>query len=162
MGIVVRRGRKSDSDQLIGLAVALAKFEHLEPPTPEGGKRLLNEIFRKKRLGLFVAAQGRTLVGYALYFYTYSSFIARSALYLEDLFVLDKYRGGGVGFALFRRCVDEAISEGCGRMEWAVLDWNLKAQRFYEKLGAEMMSDWHVYRLDEAKLRNVPRAQLSE
>jgi len=97
-------------------------------------------------------------VGYALYFYTYSSFVAKPSLYLEDLFVLEEYRKGGVGFALFRRCVREAISKGCGRMEWAVLAWNEKAIKFYEKLGAKRLSDWYVYRLDERALQRTPKS----
>ena len=103
-----------------------------------------------------MAAEGEKLVGYALYFYTYSSFLARPSLYLEDLFVLERYRRRGAGFALFRRCVEEAIKRRCGRMEWAVLTWNEKALEFYEKLGAKRLDDWYVYRLDEKSFSRVP------
>jgi GNAT superfamily N-acetyltransferase len=156
--IVIRRGRATDSQQFIGLVLALAKFEKLEPPSRAGRRRLADDVFEKERINLFVATEGTRLVGYALYFYTYSSFVARPTLYLEDLYVLEEYRKRGVGFALFRRCVEEAISKRCGRMEWAVLTWNEKAIDFYERLGARRMSDWYVYRLDETSLRNVPRA----
>jgi len=155
--VLVRRARMSDSVQFISLVLALAKFENLEPPSLEGRKRLRNDIFKKKRLSLLVAEYEGKLVGYALYFDTYSSFLAKPTLYLEDLFVLEEYRRLGVGFALFRRCVDEAVKGGCGRMEWAVLDWNEKAKAFYEKLGARRLSEWYVYRLDEASLGRVPR-----
>jgi GNAT superfamily N-acetyltransferase len=155
--ISVRRGRRGDAEQFIGLVRELANFEHLPPPSESGKKRLLGATFGKKRVRLFVAAEGDRLVGYALYFYTYSSFLARPSLYLEDLFVLERYRKVGVGFALFRRCVEEAIANGCGRMEWAVLAWNEKALRFYEKLGAKRLSDWYTYRLDSPGLRRVPR-----
>ena len=158
MGIRIRKGRKADSEQFIGLVLALAKFERLDPPSTEGRRRLLDDLFRRKRLNLLVAADGNKLVGYALYFYTYSSFVAKPTLYLEDLFVLDDYRRLGVGFGLFRKCVDVALAEGCGRMEWAVLTWNEKALRFYEKLGARRLSDWYVYRLDERALSGVPKA----
>ncbi len=154
--IAVRRGSRADSTRFVGLVRELAKFEKLEPPNEEGEKRLLTDVFDKKRLGLFVAADGRELVGYALYFFTYSSFLAKPTLYLEDLFVLESHRKKGAGFALFRRCVDEAVSEGCGRMEWSVLDWNERAQKFYEKLGARRLREWRVYRLDEAGLAKVP------
>jgi len=154
--LVVRRGRRRDSGQFIGLVQALAKYERLEPPSTEGRKRLVEDVFKRKRIRLLVAAEGKKLVGYALYFYVYSSFVAKPTLYLEDLFVLEEYRKHGVGFALFRRCVELALSEGCGRMEWTVLVWNKKALRFYEKLGAERMSDWYLYRLDEAALKRVP------
>jgi GNAT superfamily N-acetyltransferase len=157
MSILVRKGRRADAEQFLSLVLALAEFERLDPPSKQGRLRLVDDIFRRKRVNLLVASDGRTLVGYALYFYTYSSFVAKPTLYLEDLFVLEKYRKRGVGFSLFRKCVDIAVAEGCGRMEWAVLTWNTKALRFYEKLGARRMSDWYVYRLDEKALGRVPR-----
>lgn len=151
----IRRGRRSDSGEFIGLVVALARFEKLKPPSADAKRRLLDDIFRKRRVGLFVASRGKKLVGYALYFYSYSSFLARPTLYLEDLFVLKELRGEGTGIALLRRCVKEAVAKGCGRMEWAVLTWNVNALRFYEALGARRMSDWYVYRLDEEGLRKL-------
>jgi len=157
MRVLVRKGRRADAEQFISLVLALAKFEHLDPPSKQGRTRLVDDIFRKKRISLLVASDGKRLVGYALYFYTYSSFVAKPTLYLEDLFVLEEYRKRGIGFSLFRKCVEIALAEGCGRMEWAVLTWNAKALRFYEKLGARRMSDWYVYRLDEQALGKVPK-----
>ncbi len=156
--IAIRRAKSSDSKQFVALVLGLAEFEKLDPPSEAGRKRLADDVFNKKRVRLFVAEEGKKLVGYALYFYTYSSFLAKPSLYLEDLFVLPDFRKEGVGFALFRRCVDEAISNGCGRMEWAVLAWNEKAIRFYERLGARRLSDWQTYRLDESSLTKVPKA----
>jgi GNAT superfamily N-acetyltransferase len=158
MGVRVRGGRPADAEKFMGLVTRLAKFERLRPPSKAGRKRLLDDVFRNRRIRLFVADEGGKLVGYALYFYSYSSFVAKPTLYLEDLYVLEEYRGRGVGFALFRRCVDEAVARGCGRMEWAVLTWNAKALRFYEKLGARRMSDWYVYRLDERTLGKIPKS----
>ena len=157
MRVLIRKGRWADAEQFVSLVLALAKFENLDPPTRQGRKRLVDDIFRKKRINLLVASDGTRLVGYAIYFFTYSSFVARPTLYLEDLFVLEKYRKLGIGFSLFRRCVEIARAEECGRMEWAVLTWNKKALKFYEKLGARRMSDWYVYRLDEHALDRVPR-----
>jgi len=154
--VVIRAGRSADAEGFVRLVLALAEFEKLAPPSPAGRRRLVEDVFRKKRIRLFVAADGKKLVGYALYFFTYSSFLAKPSLYLEDLFVLKEYRRRGVGFDLFQRCVQEAISRGCGRMEWAVLTWNEKAIRFYERLGAKRLSDWYVYRLDERALRRLP------
>ena len=155
--ILIRRGTKADSEGFIKLVLALADFEHLEPPSESGRKRLAAYIFDKKRANLFVAVTGRKHVGYALYFYTYSSFLAKPSLYLEDIFVLKEYRKRGIGFDLFRRCVDEAIEQGCGRMEWAVLTWNKNAIQFYERLGARRLDEWHVYRVDERGLGTIPR-----
>jgi len=154
--IEVRKGRRRDFGQFIGLVAELARFEQLEPPTPAGRKRLADDIFKRRRINLLVAGDGERLVGYALYFYNYSSFLAKPTLYLEDIFVQEGYRKRGVGFRLFRKCVDEARSKGCGRMEWAVLTWNEKALDFYERVGAKRLSDWYVYRLDEPALGRVP------
>ncbi len=155
--VLVRKARASDAEQFLGLVLELARFERLEPPSAAGRKRLVDDVFRKKKINLFVASERGKLVGYALYFYSYSSFQAKLTLYLEDLYVLEEHRKQGVGFALFRRCVDEAVSQGCGRMEWAVITWNEKALKFYEKLGARRLSDWYVYRLDAKALGRVPR-----
>ncbi|MDG6920305.1 MAG: GNAT family N-acetyltransferase [Nitrososphaerota archaeon] len=151
--VVVRRGRRSDAVEFIELVMALARFEKLAPPTTAGKRRLIDDIFLRKRINLFVASRGKKLVGYALYFYSYSSFLARPTLYLEDLFVSEESRREGTGMALLKRCAREARAKGCGRMEWAVLRWNGKAQRFYENLGAKRMEDWYLYRLDEQSLR---------
>ncbi len=139
------------------MLLALAKFEHLRPPSAAGKKRIVEDVFEKKKVNLFVALEGGKHVGYALYFYTYSSFLARPTLYLEDLFVLKEYRKKGVGFALFRRCVDEALRQGCGRMEWSVLTWNKKAIDFYERLGARRLEEWVVYRATREDLKRIPR-----
>lgn len=154
--IAVRRGRKSDAAGFLTLLAALAKFEKLTPPSRPAMERILKDVFEAKRVRLFVASEGPELVGYALYFYSYSSFLGKPTLYLEDLFVLESHRRRGVGFSLFRRCVEEAKAKRCGRMEWSVLTWNEKALKFYEKLGARRMSEWYVYRLDEAALGKIP------
>lgn len=153
----VRRGRRADSAGFLKLLLALAEFEHLEPPSAAGQKRIVADVFEKKRLHLFVASERGELVGYALYFYTYSSFLARPTLYLEDLFVLEEHRKRGLGFALFIRCIDEAVRQDCGRMEWAVLGWNKKAIGFYDKLGARRLDEWQFYRLTRDELRQVSR-----
>ena len=76
-------------------------------------------------------------------------------LYLEDLFVLNEYRGRKVGFALFRYCAEEALRRGCGRFEWVVLDWNTHAINFYERQGAKWLDDWKIYRLDREGLERL-------
>ncbi len=157
--VSIRKGKKTDAPEFITLLKGLAEFEHLEPPSRAGRDRLLDDIFRKKRIRLFVAVESGHLVGYALYFYTYSSFLAKPTLYLEDLYVPEVHRKKGIGFTLFRKCVDEAASHGCGRMEWSVLAWNRNARAFYERLGAKWLEDWVVYRLDEAGIRRVPRVR---
>ncbi|MGI0083505.1 MAG: GNAT family N-acetyltransferase [Nitrososphaerales archaeon] len=148
MKVSIRRARKSDSRSFIDLVISLAKFEHLASPTSSGKRRLVQDTFEKKRLRLFLSFVDKKPVGYTLYFFTYSSFLARPTLYLEDLFVLEQFRGMGVGTKLFERCAEEARKLDCGRMEWSVLTWNQKAIGFYEKIGAKRLKEWHYYRLD--------------
>ena len=93
--------------------------------------------------------------GFAVWFYNYSTFLSRPGLYLEDLFVLPECRGRGVGRALLQHLARVAVSRGCGRMEWAVLDWNDLAIRFYRRLGAQPMSEWTVYRLTGDSLKRL-------
>src|SRR6185436_17118256 len=94
-------------------------------------------------------------VAYAILFETYSSFLARPTLYLEDLFVLPEHRGCGIGGALLQRCFELAHERGCGRMEWTCLDWNTNAQCKYDRLGARRMSEWLLYRLQQDDLARL-------
>jgi len=137
--------------------VSLAEFEKLEPPTPSARRRIVDDIFKKRRVRLFLACREGVPIGYALYFYTYSSFLAKPTLYLEDIFVLEEFRRSGVGRALFLRCVREATNHGCGRMEWSVLNWNSKAIKFYSDLGARRLKEWSVFRLDSTSLERLSR-----
>jgi len=94
-----------------------------------------------------IAEDGGQAVGFALFFHNYSTFLARPGIYLEDLFVDESQRGKGIGRALLARLAAIAVERECGRLEWAVLDWNKDAIGFYERLGARPNSDWTVYRL---------------
>ncbi len=149
----IRKATRSDSKSFLKLISAFAKFEDKEPPDEKARNRIIRDIFEKKLARLLVAASGRKLIGYALYFYTYSSFTARPTLYLEDLFVLEDTRRRGLGKALFTKCVEEAINHGCNKMEWAVLPWNRNAIDFYEKLGAKKL-DLLAYELDLSALKS--------
>jgi len=91
-------------------------------------------------------------VGFALFFHTFSTFVGKPGLYLEDVFVYPEFRGRGAGLALMRRLAAIAMERGCGRFEWAVLDWNAPSIAFYQSLGARPMDEWTVYRLDGAAL----------
>ena len=153
----IRKAGESDSSQFLNLVKALANFEHLRPPSEAAGRRMLREIFKRHSISLLVAESGGNLVGYVLYFFTYSSFLAKPTLYIEDLFVLEEHRGGGIGRGLFLKCVAEAVRRGCGRMEWSVLNWNTKAIKFYEGLGARKLDEWSVFRLDEKALRALKK-----
>jgi len=159
----IRKAKKSDSRSLLQLIDALADYEKLKRPSPAARKRLINDAFgSKKRINVFLAFADGKPVGYAIYFYTYSSFLALPTLYLEDLFVLEAYRKNKVGLGLFRACVAEAKKQKCGRMEWVVLDWNTPAIRFYDKLGAGHLKEWYTYRLTNAQMGTLLTATKQE
>ena len=125
----------------------LAAYEQLEDQVVADEETLRRWIFEKKGAEvLFVLEDGRE-VGFALYFHNFSTFLGRSGVYLEDLFVLPEYRGRGYGKALLCRLAAIAKEEGCGRLEWWCLDWNKPSIDFYKNMGAEPMEDWTVYRV---------------
>jgi GNAT superfamily N-acetyltransferase len=147
-GVTIRRARRPEAGIFLALVDALADFERLKRPTRAARARLVRDGFGPVRRfdPLLVFFRGDP-VGYAILFETYSSFLAKPTLYLEDIFVLPACRGKGIGLALFRRCVAEARRRRCGRMEWCVLDWNRNAIRFYNRAGARRMKNWILYRL---------------
>ena len=110
---------------------------------------------RPRYFEALVCRRGRTPIGLALYYFTYSTFLGRPTLYLEDLFVLPAERGNGAGRALLLALAKIAVRRGCGRMEWAVLDWNTPSIRFYQKLGAKLRREWILTRLAGAPLRRL-------
>jgi GNAT superfamily N-acetyltransferase len=157
--IAIRPLTRSRSRDFLALIDALADFEKLPRPTPAARKRLLRDAFGpRRRFDAYLAFAGTEPVGYAIIFETYSSFRAQPTLYLEDIFILPAYRRGGVGRTLFATCLAEAKRRGCGRMEWVVLDWNVNAIRFYEKIGAARLHEWLPYRIDRERFSSVLRA----
>ena len=137
----------ANAERYVELVEALANFEHLDPPSEEGRARLVRDATSAERpFRAFLAMANDVAVGYVTFFFTYSTFLARRTLFLEDIFILEQHRGRGIGTQLFRFCVDEAKKEGCGRMEWTALDWNEPAHRFYESFGAKRL-DWYLFRL---------------
>jgi GNAT superfamily N-acetyltransferase len=146
--MVIRPARPDDGPGFIALVRALADFENLPGPTEEAAARLLDDAFgARPRYELTVAELDGELVAYAVAFETYSTFLARPTLFLEDLFVHPRARRRGVGAALMAALAERARERGCGRFEWMVLDWNVEAQRFYERLGAARLDTWQLFRM---------------
>ena len=146
----IRRAGSSDAPALIELIMALAEFEKLPPPDADARKRLIEDGFGPNpRFECWLAFCEDVLepVAYSFLFETYSSFLARPTLYLEDIFVLPAFRRKGIGTALLRHCIELARQRNCGRMEWTCLDWNTKAQAAYAQLGARRLNEWFLYRL---------------
>ncbi|MBM4157955.1 MAG: GNAT family N-acetyltransferase [Ignavibacteria bacterium] len=147
--MIIRKIQKKDSPQLQALIVELAEFEKLTPPNRSLSRKLVNDIFSKNsKIKVLVAENKGTLIGYAFYFFTYSTFLAAPTLYLEDIYVKSSYRKAGVGKKLFGELIKIAKKEKCGRIEFIVLDWNKNAMKFYEKFGVKNMKDWKFFRME--------------
>lgn len=156
--IRIRHAAPEDAPVFLELVDALADYEKLDRPTREARERLVRDGFGERPFFQpFLAEMDGRPVAYAVTFFTYSSFLALPTLYLEDLFVLPEARSHGVGKAMFRFLAAEAVRQGCGRMEWMVLDWNQLAIDFYGRLGAQRLSDWYPYRLTRDQLDELTR-----
>ncbi|MBI1851135.1 MAG: GNAT family N-acetyltransferase [Planctomycetes bacterium] len=155
----VRDARAKDAAAFLGLVEALADFEKLDPPDAAARRRLRRDAFGvRPRIHVLLAETSRgEAAAYAIYFFTYSSFLAKPTLYLEDLFVHPDHRRRRVADLVMRRLAAIAKREGCGRMEWVVLDWNKGAQAFYERLGARHLHDWFTYRLDHRGIARLSK-----
>ena len=156
--LTVRRARPGDAAMILALIRGLAAYERLSHEVKASTAQLRQHGFGRRRyFETLICQRDRQPIGFALYFFTFSTFLARPTLYLEDLFVVPEERGHGAGRALLRELARVATRRGCGRMEWAVLDWNTPSIRFYEKLGAGLRKEWILTRLTGAPLRRLAR-----
>lgn len=154
----IRRGTSRDIPAIVALIRGLAEYERLARECRASAGRIRRDGFGRRRyFETLICRRGGKPIGFALYFFTYSTFMARPTLYLEDLFVLPEARGNGAGKALLTALARIAVRRGCGRMEWTVLDWNRPAIRFYRGLGAGLRKEWILTRLTGAPLRRLAR-----
>ena len=143
-----RRAVPGDEHIILQFIQALAQYENLSHEVVATPELLRQWLFEKNRAQVLFALDGDREVGFALYFYNFSTFLGRAGIYLEDLFVLPEYRGRGYGKGLLKQLAAIASEEGCGRLEWACLDWNTPSIEFYtRRMQAVPMEDWTIYRL---------------
>ena len=156
MSITIRSATVDDVPTIASLIRGLSVYEKLEHEVQMTEDKVRTSMFGPRPYAEAVLAEedGRP-VGFALFFHNYSTFLAQPGLYLEDLYVLESHRGKGIGKALLAHLAKIAVDRNCGRMEWAVLDWNVDAIGFYEKLGAKPNSEWTVYRLTGDSLNRL-------
>lgn len=152
----IEPARERDVPAILALIRGLADYEHLSHEVVATEAVLRDSLFGARPAAevLLGYAEDRP-VAFAVFFASFSTFLGRAGIYLEDLFVLPEYRGRGFGSQLFRRVAQIAIERECGRLEWAVLDWNEPALRFYRKQGAQAMDQWTVQRLTGAALHDA-------
>jgi GNAT superfamily N-acetyltransferase len=152
----------ADVPLILALITELADYEKLRHEVIATEASLGQALFGPRPGAEAVIARlGAQPVGFALYFHNFSTFLGKQGLYLEDLFVRPAYRGRAIGKALLRHLAALALERGCGRFEWAVLDWNRPARDFYEALGAQAKSDWIIHRLSGDALQRLADGRAS-
>lgn len=147
-----RPARKGDEQIIYDLIVELAVYEKMKDAVVTTPEELAEQLFEKENAKVILPVLDGTVIGYAFYFHNFSTWLGKPGLYLEDLYIKPEYRKKGYGKALLKYLADLAIEEGCGRMEWACLNWNQPSIDFYLSLGAEPMTEWKVYRLEGEKM----------
>ena len=147
-----------DIPVILKLIKGLAEYEKLAHEVVATEEGLRESLFGARRVTeVLIGYAGNDAVGFAVFFHNYSTFLGRAGIYLEDLFVLPEWRRRGLGTQLLRRIAQIAVERGCGRLEWAVLDWNEPAINFYKKLGARAMDEWTVFRVTGEALERLAR-----
>lgn len=146
--IKVRNANKDDAATILQFIRDLAIYEKAEHEVKTNEAMILETIFSKEAVArALICEQDNTTIGFAVYFYSYSTWLGKKGLYLEDLYVSPESRGLGAGKLLFKYLAQLAIDNDCPRFEWRVLDWNEPAIQFYEKMGADAQKEWIGYRL---------------
>ena len=156
----IRIANKNDIPEILKLVKELADYERLGEKV-SATKELFEQngfgenSYFKALIAEYFNEDETKVTGFALFFFTFSTFLGKPTLYLEDLFIKPIYRGMGVGFSLLKELARIAMEKECGRMEWAVLDWNKPAINFYKTLGSKSLSDWTVFRLEGMEIQRL-------
>ena len=150
--ITFRMAQPKDTALILHFIRELAVYEKMEDQVIATEELLTEWLFEKQKAEVVIGEAEGKPVGFALFFHNFSTFLGRSGIYLEDLFVEPSERGKGYGKALLTHLAQLAVERGCGRLEWSCLDWNQPSIDFYLSMGAERMDDWTTYRLTGEKL----------
>ncbi len=147
--MLIRAAKKSDVPQILEFIKHLADYEKLAHEVVATEEKLMETLFGDKAYAevLIAETDEQQAAGFALFFYNYSTFLAKPGIYLEDLCVLSEYRGQGIGKALLVKLAALCVQRDCGRLEWSVLDWNAPAIDFYKSQGAVLMDEWITNRV---------------
>ncbi|PAY19816.1 GNAT family N-acetyltransferase [Rhodopirellula sp. SM50] len=157
----IRAARPSDVPEIFQMLRELAIFEKLEHQLTASEDDMHDALFVRRCAEALVAQTGRQetsesqLVGYAIYFQNFSTFLCKPGIYLEDIYVRPEFRKMGIGKSLLRKLAEIAIERNCGRMEWAVLDWNQNAIDVYQAIGGDVLPDWRIVRLGTETIKHL-------
>ena len=149
----IRPARPDEAGVILDLIRQLAVYEKCEKDVVADEATIYHSLFVEHAAECLLGEEDGVVVGFALFFHNFSTFVGRKGLYLEDLFIIPEKRGRGYGKALLKHLAKIAVERGCGRMEWICLDWNESALSIYRSLGAAPLSEWTVQRLDEEALK---------
>ena len=153
--MTIRFATENDCALILHFIRDLAEYEKMADQVVASEELLREWIFEKQKAEVLFVCEEEKELGFALFFHNFSTFLGRAGIYLEDLFVLQEYRGKGYGKALLKKLAQIAVECGCGRLEWSCLDWNSPSIDFYRSLGAIPMDDWTTYRLTGETLKKL-------
>lgn len=156
-GLSFRYASREDVSLILKFIKDLARYEKLENEVVATEEILEEWLFDKEKAEVIFALENEKEIGFALFFHNFSTFLGRSGIYLEDLYVMEEYRGKGYGKCILQKLAQIAVERGCGRLEWWCLDWNQTSIDFYLSLGAEPMKDWTVYRITGETLTSLAK-----
>ena len=155
----IRPARPEEAGVVLDLIKKLAVYEKCENDVVADEDTIRNSLFVEHSAEVVFGEEDGSVVGFALFFHNFSTFVGRKGMYVEDLFILPEKRGLGYGTALLKHVAKLAVERNCGRMEWICLDWNSPALSLYRSIGAQPLSDWTVQRMDEKTLKEFAQSQ---
>jgi Sortase and related acyltransferases len=151
----IRFAKEEDIPNILGFIKELATYENLLDQVVATEEILKEWLFNKKSSEVLIGELNGKPVGYALFFHSFSTFLGRTGIYLEDLYISPNQRGKGFGKSLLTYLANLTVERGCGRLEWCCLDWNEPSIKFYKSLGAKPLEDWTMYRVDGDALKKL-------
>lgn len=155
--LTFRYAEIKDAKLLLDFIKALAEYENMSDEVVADEETLLEWVFEKRKAEALFVMEDDKEVGFALFFHNFSTFLGRAGLYLEDLYIKEKYRGKGYGKATLKKLAQIAVERGCGRLEWVCLDWNKPSIDLYLSIGAKPLNEWTIYRLTDDALKSMAK-----
>jgi GNAT superfamily N-acetyltransferase len=159
MSITIRDAISDDAQLILDFIIELAVYENAKHEVKTDAKQTKEAIFgENSTVQALICEQNGEAIGYAVYFYNYSTWLGKKGIYLEDLYISESKRGLGAGKAILKHLAKKAVEENCGRFEWSCLDWNTPSREFYESLGAKAQEEWIGYRLEGDSLHSFAKS----